>query len=159
MDNKLIKDQFFQMLRKRKVELKISELYPEKEMRCPVHLSIGQEAVAVGVFSALQRKDIALSAHRSHAHYLAKDEILESVKECWKRIKENNTFYKYSHQQKLFWQVLLNAKVVTGAYPHNLKALHKWKHPSARMGERWMKNRSNYFVSKQEIRRKEIFYK
>jgi len=79
MDNKLIKDQFFQMLRIRKVELKISELYPEEEMRCPVHLSVGQEAVAVGVCSALQKKDIALSAHRSHAHYLAKGGDLKSM--------------------------------------------------------------------------------
>ena len=79
MDHKLIKDQFFQMLRIRKVELKISELYPEEEMRCPVHLSVGQEAVAVGVCSALQRKDIALSAHRSHAHYLAKGGNLKSM--------------------------------------------------------------------------------
>ena len=79
MDTKLIKDQFFQMLRIRKVELKISELYPEEEMRCPVHLSVGQEAVAVGVCSALQKKDIALSAHRSHAHYLAKGGDLKSM--------------------------------------------------------------------------------
>ena len=47
-------------------------------MRCPVHLSVGQEAVAVGVCSALQKKDIALSAHRSHAHYLAKGGALKS---------------------------------------------------------------------------------
>ena len=67
------------MLRIRKVELKISELYPEEEMRCPVHLSVGQEAVAVGVCSALQKKDIALSAHRSHAHYLAKGGDLKSM--------------------------------------------------------------------------------
>jgi pyruvate dehydrogenase E1 component alpha subunit len=41
-------------------------------MRCPVHLSIGQEAVAVGTCAALTASDEALSGHRSHAHYLAK---------------------------------------------------------------------------------------
>ena len=41
-------------------------------MRCPVHLSIGQEATAVGVCINLGKEDQVLSAHRSHAHYLAK---------------------------------------------------------------------------------------
>src|SRR5258706_13549703 len=35
-------------------------------------LSIGQEAVAVGVCSALRRTDAVYSGHRCHAHYLAK---------------------------------------------------------------------------------------
>ena len=48
---------FNQMLRIRNIELKIAELYSEWEMRCPVHLSIGQEAVASGVCSALESKD------------------------------------------------------------------------------------------------------
>ena len=60
------------MLRIRMVEEAIAEHYPEQEMRCPVHLSIGQEAAAVGVCAALQRKDWVFSGHRSHAHYLAK---------------------------------------------------------------------------------------
>ena len=54
------------------VEERIAKLYSEQEMRCPVHLSIGQEAVAVGVCEHLQKKDIVMSAHRAHAHYLAK---------------------------------------------------------------------------------------
>ena len=45
------------MLRIRKFEEKIAEVYPEQEMRCPTHLSIGQEAAAVGVCTALCRED------------------------------------------------------------------------------------------------------
>ncbi len=56
----------------RRVEEKVAELYPEQEMRCPVHLSIGQEATAVGVAHALQTGDLMFSNHRSHGHYLAK---------------------------------------------------------------------------------------
>ena len=41
-------------------------------MRCPVHLSIGQEAPAVGVMENLKKEDKIVTAHRSHAHYLAK---------------------------------------------------------------------------------------
>jgi len=70
---------YYEMLRIRLVEEKIVELYPEQEMRCPVHLSIGQEAVAVGVCSALKDEDYALSTHRSHAHYLAKGGNLKAM--------------------------------------------------------------------------------
>ncbi len=60
------------MLRIRLVEEKIAALYPEQEMRCPVHLCIGQEAIAVGVCAALEQRDVVFSGHRSHGHYLAK---------------------------------------------------------------------------------------
>jgi TPP-dependent pyruvate/acetoin dehydrogenase alpha subunit len=60
------------MLRIRRIEEAIAQRYVEQEMRCPVHLSIGQEGVAVGVCSALAKTDIVYSNHRSHAHYLAK---------------------------------------------------------------------------------------
>ncbi|MFN8607346.1 MAG: thiamine pyrophosphate-dependent dehydrogenase E1 component subunit alpha [Vulcanimicrobiota bacterium] len=45
---------------------------PEHAIRCPTHLSIGQEAPAVGVCSALEPTDVIYSTHRCHAHYLAK---------------------------------------------------------------------------------------
>ncbi|MEQ9489818.1 MAG: thiamine pyrophosphate-dependent enzyme [Alphaproteobacteria bacterium] len=56
----------------RRVEEGIVERYSDQEMRCPVHLSIGQEATAVGVSSALGPADKVFSNHRCHAHYLAK---------------------------------------------------------------------------------------
>jgi pyruvate dehydrogenase E1 component alpha subunit len=62
----------FGMMRIRRVEEEIAWRYPEGEMRCPTHLSVGQEAVAVGVGQALRRSDLAVSGHRAHAHYLAK---------------------------------------------------------------------------------------
>ena len=71
MPPKLLKKLFFSMLRIRRVEEKIVELYPQQEMRCPVHLSIGQEAVATGVCAALTPTDAVFSNHRSHGHYLA----------------------------------------------------------------------------------------
>jgi pyruvate dehydrogenase E1 component alpha subunit len=63
---------FSKMFLIRIVEEQISEKYVEQEMRCPIHLSIGQEANAVGVCAYLEKEDQVLSAHRSHAHYLAK---------------------------------------------------------------------------------------
>ena len=61
-----------EMERIRLVEEAIADRYPKQQMRCPVHLSIGQEAPAAGVCSALRADDQAMSGHRSHAHYLAK---------------------------------------------------------------------------------------
>jgi len=63
---------YVQMARIRRAEEAIVALYPEQEIRCPTHLSIGQEAVAVGVCQALRDSDAVLSGHRCHAHYLAK---------------------------------------------------------------------------------------
>ncbi len=67
------------MLRIRLVEESIAERYAEQEMRCPVHLSIGQEATAVGVCHALQHTDRVFSTHRCHAHYLAMDGSLKAM--------------------------------------------------------------------------------
>ncbi len=74
-----LKDFFFQSLRIRRVEEAIANRYHEQEMRCPVHLSIGQEAVAVGVCSQLKISDYIMSTHRAHAHYLAKGGDLKSM--------------------------------------------------------------------------------
>ena len=63
---------FESMVRIRMVEEAIADHYREQQMRCPVHLSIGQEAAAAGVCAALRPSDQAMSGHRSHAHYLAK---------------------------------------------------------------------------------------
>lgn len=67
------------MARIRKAEEKIAELYPQQEMRCPTHLSIGQEATPVGICAVLTDEDHAYSGHRCHAHYLAKGGTLEGM--------------------------------------------------------------------------------
>jgi len=71
MDSTLLKQLYFSMLRIRRIEEKIVELYPEQEMRCPVHLSIGQEGVSAGVSAALNPTDAIFSGHRAHGHYFA----------------------------------------------------------------------------------------
>jgi TPP-dependent pyruvate/acetoin dehydrogenase alpha subunit len=72
-------EMYGQLTRIRHVEEQIADLYSEQEMRCPVHLSIGQEAVAVGVSSALEIGDYVMSGHRAHSHYLAKGGDLNSM--------------------------------------------------------------------------------
>ena len=67
------------MLRIRLVEQAIAERYAEQQMRCPMHLCIGQEAIAVGVCAALQPDDKVFSNHRAHGHYLAKGGSLKAM--------------------------------------------------------------------------------
>lgn len=55
----------------RKAEEIIGEASTRRQVKCPVHLGIGQEAIAVGVGRALRRTDRVFGAHRSHAHFLA----------------------------------------------------------------------------------------
>jgi acetoin:2,6-dichlorophenolindophenol oxidoreductase subunit alpha len=63
---------YMTMLRIRKFEEKVAELISQKEIKCPTHLYIGQEAVATGVCANLRRADYVLSNHRNHGHYIAK---------------------------------------------------------------------------------------
>lgn len=60
------------MKRLRALEETIASRYDEQKMRCPVHLSTGQEAVSAGVGVVLRPTDLAVSGHRAHAHYIAK---------------------------------------------------------------------------------------
>jgi pyruvate dehydrogenase E1 component alpha subunit len=75
----IAKKLLFQMRRIRHVELEIARRYPEGKMRCPVHLSVGQEAVSAAVGLALGLSDLAVSGHRAHAHYLAKGGSLPAM--------------------------------------------------------------------------------
>jgi pyruvate dehydrogenase E1 component alpha subunit len=79
IDVDLERELYVQMLRIRMVEEKIVSLYPEQQIRCPVHLSIGQEAIAVGVSQTLKKNDYVFSTHRSHAHFLAKGGNLNAM--------------------------------------------------------------------------------
>ncbi|MBU1862109.1 MAG: thiamine pyrophosphate-dependent dehydrogenase E1 component subunit alpha [Candidatus Omnitrophica bacterium] len=56
----------------RRSEEKIIECYHEDDMKTPMHMSMGQEAIAVGMCHALNSKDQVFGTYRSHALYLAK---------------------------------------------------------------------------------------
>ncbi len=67
------------MLRIRRVEEALAHRYTEQQMRCPMHLCIGQEAIAAGVCTALHSSDAVFSNHRAHGHYLAKGGDLNAM--------------------------------------------------------------------------------
>ncbi|HTY45840.1 MAG TPA: thiamine pyrophosphate-dependent dehydrogenase E1 component subunit alpha [Patescibacteria group bacterium] len=66
------KELLFTMLKIRRFEEKITDLYPEQQMKTPVHLCIGQEASAAGVCAHLTKDDYIFSTHRNHGHFIAK---------------------------------------------------------------------------------------
>jgi len=56
----------------RKAEEKIREHYMEDEMKTPMHMSMGEEAIVAGVCQALNVEDQIFGTYRSHGIYLAK---------------------------------------------------------------------------------------
>lgn len=57
----------------------VRRYHRDSKMRCPTHLSIGQEAAAVGAIMALQEGDRVWAYHRCHAHYLARGGDLNAM--------------------------------------------------------------------------------
>jgi 2-oxoisovalerate dehydrogenase E1 component len=72
-------DLYRRMLRVRLFEETAGRLYADGEVPGFVHLSIGQEAVAVGACSSLRDTDGIVSTHRGHGHCLAKGADLTSM--------------------------------------------------------------------------------
>jgi TPP-dependent pyruvate/acetoin dehydrogenase alpha subunit len=67
------------LYRIRRVEEETARAYPGDRIKSPVHLSIGQEAVSVGVCEALRPSDVVFGSYRGHALYLAKGGSLNEM--------------------------------------------------------------------------------
>ena len=63
---------FYLFKKIRSTEEKIIEIYESDVIKSPVHLSLGQESIAVGIaLASNKKKDIIFSNYRSHAHFIA----------------------------------------------------------------------------------------
>ncbi|MGE5613974.1 MAG: thiamine pyrophosphate-dependent dehydrogenase E1 component subunit alpha [Bacillota bacterium] len=70
----------------RLIEQRINDEYKYDEIKTPIHLSIGQEAVAAGVCIHLRKEDYVFGTHRSHAQYIAKGgDIKKMIAELYLR--------------------------------------------------------------------------
>lgn len=56
----------------RRFELRLAEIYHTDAVKSPVHLSVGQESIAVGICDPLEKDDIISNTYRCHATYIAK---------------------------------------------------------------------------------------
>src|SRR3989338_6759200 len=71
------KNFLYNLLKIRIVDEYIADVYPNDVIKCPIHLSIGSEAVSVGVCFALKKKDFVIGGHRSHGIYFIKGAPLD----------------------------------------------------------------------------------
>jgi len=79
MDEELMLNMYRKMLEIRFFELTIADLFKKAKIKGVVHLSIGQEATAVGACFALKKDDYITGNHRSHGHNLAKGADINRV--------------------------------------------------------------------------------
>ena len=78
-DTTLCLDLYRQMLLIRQFEERVKYLFLEGIMPGTIHQYQGQEAVAVGVCSALRADDVITSTHRPHGHAIAKGLTVEAL--------------------------------------------------------------------------------
>ena len=71
-DSTTIERLYRALSRIRRTEEEVARIYPSDRIKSPVHLSIGQEGVSVGVCDALAPDDVVFGSYRGHALYLAK---------------------------------------------------------------------------------------
>ena len=76
---KLLLGLYRSMLRIRLSEESLVDPIIKKEVKCPVHLYSGEEAIAVGVSAHIKTGDSIFGTHRSHGHYLANGGSLNAM--------------------------------------------------------------------------------
>jgi len=113
----------------RRVEERICDIYASDRIQSPVHLSIGQEAVAVGVCDCLEREDWLFSSYRSHAYYLAKGGALTRMfaELCGKIDGDAKGKAGSMHLTAPEVGVMGSSAVVSSTLPHAVGAAHAFK--------------------------------
>ena len=76
---KTLKNIYKNFLLIRLVDEMIAKKYTEWKMRCPTHLSVGQEMVSACIKEIFKKNDVAVSSHRAHAHYIGKGGDLKKM--------------------------------------------------------------------------------
>ena len=64
---------------RRTEEMLAAEYHPANEMRCPMHLCVGQEAMPAALGCVMRREDVLMSHYRSHGYYIAKGAPLDAM--------------------------------------------------------------------------------
>jgi TPP-dependent pyruvate/acetoin dehydrogenase alpha subunit len=72
LDDSMLIEMLEKMMTIRYFEEQVAETYKKGLMHGLAHLYPGEEAVAVGVCSCLEREDYITSTHRGHGHLIAK---------------------------------------------------------------------------------------
>ncbi|KAL2218266.1 putative pyruvate dehydrogenase E1 component alpha subunit [Thermoascus aurantiacus ATCC 26904] len=76
---KELKQMYHDMVSIRRMEMASDRLYKEKKIRGFCHLSVGQEAVAVGIEHAITKEDKLITAYRCHGFALMRGGTVKSI--------------------------------------------------------------------------------
>jgi acetoin:2,6-dichlorophenolindophenol oxidoreductase subunit alpha len=79
LDREVQKILYRKMLLIRMVEEKVADLYTEQEMKCPCHLSTGQEAIPAAISASFEEGDALFGTYRGHGIYLAQGGDLKAL--------------------------------------------------------------------------------
>ena len=79
LEPETLRDALCKMYLIRYFEEKAEALYAMGKIHGTMHLSIGQEASAMGAVLALQPDDLMLSTHRGHGHCIAKGASMDKM--------------------------------------------------------------------------------
>ena len=92
-----------------KFEEEIKELFLERQISSPVHLSRGNEDQLIDIFKQVKREDWVFSTHRSHYHAL-----LHGISPEWLRdeILQGRSMQIFSREPKFF-----SSSIVGGCLP------------------------------------------
>jgi len=90
-------------------EKDISELFLQKKILVPVHLSGGNEEELIKIYKNIRKKDWVLSTHRNHYHILLKGMSKENLK---KIILSPESMHIYSKEYRV-----LTSAIVGGILP------------------------------------------
>jgi len=92
-----------------KFEKEISELFLEKKIRVPIHLSGGNEDELIKIFKYVKPKDWVFSTHRNHYHALLKGFDKDKLKEL---ILSGESMHIYNKDIRFF-----TSSIVSGVLP------------------------------------------
>lgn len=114
MDQELLGFLYYQMLRIRRFEEEAARLYTERKIGGFLHLYIGQEALAVGAASVMEKEDSVITGYRCHGHYLARGgdlaagfaELLGKATGCAKGRGGSMHFYDVKNRMMGGWGIV-----------------------------------------------------
>lgn len=114
MDQELLGFLYYQMLRIRRFEEEAARLYTERKIGGFLHLYIGQEAIAVGAASVMEKEDSVITGYRCHGHYLARGgdlaagfgELLGKANGCAKGRGGSMHFYDVKNRMMGGWGIV-----------------------------------------------------
>lgn len=91
-----------------KFEEEIKQLFIDKKIKSPVHLSTGSEKPLIKIFKKIEKDDWVFSTHRSHYHALLKGVSREWLKN---EILENRSMHIFNKEHKIFTSAIVDGTI------------------------------------------------